>query len=343
MSFILQCMVELTAFCLLAIWASNLFTIFFSWIFAPMFGMKLNQISFFGLTLQQHQKKWRCHFRKPSLMIQSNVAVDLSKEIPESIEQQDRNFNILRTGTMLILSILLVLWHKDAVTDFLLLKEMGLWETFCASFALGVLFHSLVTVGIIIYTYAVVMRRLGGYVQSLINRIRQGASFESLQVKPLSSLPYKNPGRTEVMLYYNLLLPYLLTTGQYEAMRAPIQDMTGYFWHRQFIMQETMNYYWLIFYYSRFEVNPHTASYFFEKIRSAIENDPDANGKRIQAYFYYAIAKDPVRARQYIAEGLAVVDQFSLPGCERELERRLLNELSDIMDKQGLAIQEKQN
>ncbi|MBE6826949.1 MAG: hypothetical protein E7511_08755 [Ruminococcus sp.] len=338
MQWILQIFVELTAFCLLAIWASNLFNIVFSLIFAPMFSLKLNQISFFGLTLQLHQKKWRTHFQKPSLLIQSNVVVDLSKEIPESIEQQDRNFNILRTGTMLILSILLVLWHKDVVTDFLLLKEMGIWETFCASFALGVLFHSLVTVGIMIYTYAVIMRRLGGYVQSLINRIRQGATFESLQVQPLSALPYKNPSRTEVMMYYNFLLPYLLTTGQPEAMRAPIQDMTTYFWHRQFIMQETMNYYWLIFYYSRFEVNPHTASYFYEKIRSVIENDPDANSKRIQAYYYYAIVMDPVKARQCIAEGLAVVDQFSLPGCERELERQLLNELSEIMDKQGLAL-----
>ena len=119
--------------------------------------------------------------------------------------------------------------------------------------------------------------------------------------------------------------------------------MTEYFAKREFILQETLSYYWLIFYYSRYEINPVNADTFFERVSRTLLNDSDANAKRVLAYYYYGVKNDIPKAQQYLREGFAVVDKFSVPGAERDLERKLLLDLDEIIQRRLAYEQETKN
>ena len=127
----------------------------------------------------------------------------------------------------------------------------------------------------------------------------------------------------------------MLETGNIAAMHKPIQDMTNYFRNQHFIMAQTPNYYWLVFYYSRYELNPSAATYFLNMIRDSIEHDKDANAKRVLAYYAFGIEQDFPKARRLVNEGFACVDSFSV-GAERELERKLLLELDGFLRQKGV-------
>lgn len=60
-------------------------------------------------------------------------------------------------------------------------------------------------------------------------------------------------------------------------------------------------------------------------------NIVDANGRRVLAYYYYGIKHDIEKSRRYVEEGMSVIEKYGLPGAERELERKLLMELDEMI------------
>ena len=100
-----------------------------------------------------------------------------------------------------------------------------------------------------------------------------------------------------------------------------------------------MNYMWLIFWYSRYDIDPSAAKAFYDRVGHVLENDKDANAKRVLGYYAFGIERDIYKAQRYVNEGLAVIESFSLPGEEREMERKLLRELQGFIDKSMPASQ----
>ena len=167
--------------------------------------------------------------------------------------------------------------------------------------------------------------------------MRQGIPFEQMDLKPVSQLPYKNPSKLEKMMYYQLYIPYLIDRNDIEGLKDPIREMTDFYGKRDYIVQETLSYYWLIFYYSRYEINPANADAFFTRVSGTLLSDSDSNAKRVLAYYHFGVKRDVEKAEQYIKEGLAVIDKFSLPGAEREQERKLLLDLEAIIARNRMS------
>lgn len=333
MTLYLNLFAVVTGFFLVSIWLKEIISLLYAIIASGPFGFRVKTISFWGFGwTKDSDNYWHRLAYKRSALIQYNVGVDIYRQIPEDIDRREKIMLILRDVLLVIVSAVLVFLTRHSIVAFFTLKGTFL-DAFLAGLSVGHAFHTLVSIGILIYTYAVAMKKLGGYCNSLIKRMRAGEPIAEMNLRPIDELPYQNPSKIERMMYYSIYLPYLLLHNDTEGMRTPIYEMTEYFRNRDYIVQETLSYYWLIFYYSRYELNPQAATEFFERVKGTILTDPDANSKRVLAYYAFGIERDNAKAQRLVNEGLAVVDKFSLPGDERELERRLLGELQGFLDK----------
>ena len=327
-------MIVIIALCIVSIWVLSVIKIVLNLLIAPQFGFKCNQISGFGLLLLNEDGKWKCKKNKFSPVIQETLVIDISKPVPEDINEKDKAYAGLTTVIELVISLVVGFFCRDKIL--MTIKswnDIGMLDLFLGAFAIGMIGHSLIHIGIAIYTYGVLIKRLNGYTDVVLKKLRQGVPFESMDLKPVSQLPYKNPSNLEKMMYYRIYIPYLIAVGDIDGMKQPMEEMKDYYAKREYIMQETLSYYWLIFYYSRYEINPMNADAFFERVSRTLINDADANAKRVLAYYYYGVKNDITKAQQYIREGFAVIDKFSLPGAERELERKLLLDLDEIIQR----------
>ena len=326
--------VAIFAFCILGIWLKELIQIASGFLLAPHFGMKLSRISLFGMQFTLQDGVWtrsKCRF---SHVIQHLLTVDIQKPVPPDIEKKERILEAVRVLILFAVSIpLLILCWQPILRCVHGTGSLPDW--FLAGLSVSMVWHSIVTMGIRLYVYGVMMKQLSGYNQSLINRLRAGERFADMGLRPVEELPYRNPKEMEKMMYYLFYLNAMLETGNIAAMHKPIQEMTNYFRNQDFIMSQTGNYYWLVFYYSRYELNPSAATYFLNIIRDSIEHDKDANAKRVLAYYAFGIEQDFPKARHFVNEGLACVDSFSI-GAERDLERKLLLELDGFLRQKGV-------
>ena len=337
MRIIFALMVVLTGLFPAAIYTKSLIDILFSLMFAPKFGMKCSQISIFGWTLIHQNGKWHKSYKGYVVpLIQHNTTIDINRYQADKAEQRTRNFNILRITLLLTVSICFILLNLGNFRDLAHFPQIHPLKLFSLSFSVGMMYQSLSSLCILLYTYLVIMKGLGGYMDSLLERLRAGESFETLDIRPVDELSYPNATKTERMMYHNLYLMYLLATKQYSKMKPIIEEMTDYYRERAFILQDTPGYYLLVFYYSAFEPDEDMAEWFFDKVRCTLENDNDANAKRVLACYYLNIVKDYEKARQYTDEGLHTVDNYSIAGAERDLERRLLEELHTTLVSIGL-------
>ena len=328
-------LIELTAFFPLAVWCKELLFLGSGMLLAPRFGFKLNQFSLFGHQFLKQNGIWTHRRDKRSIHIQSMLRVDLTQPRPADVlERQEKQLEALR---VLLLCIVTALLTVPSIPSILRIWHGGtdLLDAFLAGLSVGMCFQSLTTIGIRLYVYGVMMKKLGGYVQSLTNRLRAGAHFSDLGLRPVEELPYRNPTGIEKRLYYGLYLSAMLESGQIGALQKPTRELTAMLRDSDVLIADTWCYYWLVFYYSRFELNPAAATHFLNKIRTTIEHDRDANAKRVLAYYAFGIEQNFPKSRAFLDEAYAVIDQFSTLG-ERDLERRLLDELDKFLRQKGV-------
>lgn len=86
----------------------------------------------------------------------------------------------------------------------------------------------------------------------------------------------------------------------------------------------------LIFYYSYLEKDPGKAERYKNQAPSMIENDMDLNGRRVYAYYLYGKEADTDKILEVIKEGLAVAQEFPMPG-NIPMETKLLQYLRDLL------------
>lgn len=333
MQFIIALMIILTGFFPAAIYTKSLIQILFTLLFAPKFDMKCTQISIFGWTFNHQNGKWLRSYKGYFVpLIQYNATLDLNRYQVGKSEKRARNYDIVRIALLLVISLMLLLLNLGMFKELLYFPKLHPLKLFSLSFTVGMIYQSVSLLCIGLYTYLVMMKGLTGYTDSILNRLRSGESFEALELKHVNELPYPKANQIERMMYHNLYLMYLLATKQYCKMKPIIEEMTDYYRERAFILQDTPGYYLLVFYYSAFEPDEGMAEWFFDKVRSTLETDPDANAKRVLACYNLNIVKDYKMARKYTDEGLLTVEHYSTEGAERDLERRLLMELNATLN-----------
>ena len=323
--------------CLVSVWGGEIIKTVLDLLLAPRYGFVCRQISAFGFLLLNEEGKWTCRKDKFSPIIQSLITIDTSKPIAEDMDKKEKIFVWVTYAIRLFVACVIVFLCLDAIKALFRWEGATVAEVFFGSFALGMLVHNITFLVILIYTYEVLGKRLNVYTNSMLKKMRQGIPFEQMNLKPVSQLPYKNPSKLEKMMYYQLYIPYLIDRNDIEGLKDPIREMTDFYGKRDYIVQETLSYYWLIFYYSRYEINPANADAFFTRVSGTLLSDSDSNAKRVLAYYYFGVKRDVEKAEQYIKEGLAVIEKFSLPGAEREQERKLLLDLEAIISRNRMS------
>lgn len=326
MSILEKISVFAAGFLLIAVLATELVGLAANLIFAPIFGMRVTTISFFGLEFTISDNKWTKTFHKLSPIIQYDVRFDSRKPV-ESFS--DKKADMLRLVTVIAkfaaAALVYVLFRGVFAKEGPFTKI----DLLIVAFTAGMFFHALSSLGIYLYTNLVLMKRLGGYINTLIKRLRQGESFASLDMKPVEELGYKNPTKTERLLYYQIYMGYLAAVGDYDGMRGPSHQAMNFLIDREYFVQDTGSYYWLIFFFSEIEPNVPLTDMLLKRLGDVIKSDKDANAKRVLAYYFFNIRRDFISAQQMVDAGLLALNSNSGLATERELERQLLNELNE--------------
>lgn len=336
-------MIVFFAVFMVSLWILSLLKIVMNLTVAPLFGLRCCTISGFGLLFMNEDGKWKCKKDKFMPVIQDMVVIDILKPVPEDVDKKSALYMLICNIAELIVAVAAFILLKEQVRAGMQWHNASASQIFLGALGCGLLLNAVVHFFMGLYARLVLMKTLAGYVDVMVKKMRQGVPFDAMDLKPISQLPYKKPNKMEKMMYYQLYVPYLIWNGDIDGLKEPMEEMREYFAKRDFILQETLNYYWLIFYYSRYEIHPVNADAFFERVSRTLLNDTDANAKRVLAYYYYGVKNDIPKAQQCLREGFAVIDKFSVPGPERDLERKLLLDLDEIIQRRLAYEQETKN
>ena len=324
------------AFFFISVQIKQLIQVAYSLLAAEFFCMKCETISLFGLLLTKHDGGWEYTRGKPSLLCNVKIIADLDNVRQKNAnepELKEKLFSILQKVVLAMISGLLVFLFRDFMLSGLTLKS-SILEVFAAYLAIAMCFHTFSSILIHLYTYQVAMKRLGGVTQSYINRIRAGEDFSSFDMKPVDQLGFKNATKCERLIYNSVYAEYLLATDNTDLLYPIANELTALLSDKEFILQETPAYYFLIFWYSRYDLDPQLAKLFLDKCISTISADKDSNGKRVLAYYAFGIERDFAKARKYLNDAFEAINRFSC-GAERDLEKKLLWELNDFLKEKG--------
>lgn len=306
-----------------------------SLLLAPSFGLKVNMITLWGNIFTKKDGEWVRTRGKFSFLPQTRTIIDISKPIPENPHTKTIPIDLIMIGTHLLITIgMLFAWLAVPLSDdFIVVVE---WRTVLFWMFIDCALVTILHISLFIRVHFIKKSGLEGHCEYLLNCMRRGEDFPASYMRPVEELPFGSPKQATKIKYYRLYTMYLLWTGQYDRLYLPMHETAVYLRNRSYVVSDTGYYYDVVFYYSRFEFDPSAARYFMDKIRSVLASDPDANAKRVLAYYAYGVENDREKARYFINEALAVVDNFSLPGMERELERRLVTELDERLTDEGI-------
>ena len=224
--------------------------------------MRVKSVSFFGLAFNLQNGKWVASKHKKTALIQHDVRFD--DRIP--VEKYDDKKSKWLQLTTTVIKILAAAAICFACRGFFAKDKKSPLDILVISFALGMVLQALTSLGIFLYTHLVLMKRLGGYVNTLLSRLRNGEELSSLNMQPVEMLPYENPTNTEKILYYQVYMAHLAASDNYEAMREPSHQAMNYIMNHDYFTQETLAYYWLIFYFSEVEPDEQSAKALLEKL-----------------------------------------------------------------------------
>jgi hypothetical protein len=324
MSFLEKAGIFITGFLLLAVIAKEIIALIADFILAPLFGMRVKAVSFFGLAFNLQNGKWVASQHKKTALIQHEVRFDDRIPVEEYSDKKSKWLQLTTT----VIKILAAAAICFACRGFFSKDKKSPLDILIISFALGMVLQALTSLGIFLYTHLILMKRLGGYINTLLSRLRKGEELSSLNMQPVEMLPYENPTKTEKILYYQIYMAHLAATDNYEAMRSPSHQAMDYIMSHDYLTQETLAYYWLIFYFSEVEPDEKSAKALLEKLGDIIRNDKDPNARRVLAYYMFNIQHNAERAEALVTEGFAALNTARCLSTERELERKLLTKLN---------------
>lgn len=306
-----------------AMYVHQLLQLILDAILAPVFKSHIGSVNFFGLNLMKQDGVWKSSAVKFTPIIQHTVL--FNRNAPEGIRDRSRILRCITCTVELLVGIgvctLILLYFRN--------RENNLFRALANGFAMGMVFFALQSIVIYTYTFMVLMKRLGGYTHKMIQRLRAGEDFAALDLKPADQLGFKKVTKAEKILYYGLYMGYLEDTDNYEAMRAPSHEIMSMILEREYIAQETLTYYYLLFFFSEVEPNRQMADIVFNKIKGVITTDTDSNAKRMMAYYAFNIYRDVAGAERFVSEGYAALGRMTgITASTGRLERKMLDRIS---------------
>lgn len=314
-------------------WTNELLDMLMSVIAAPRFGYRLCYVNIFGVVFARNcDNKWvKSRGRFSVKLHHRNSIADLS--VPVS-RKSEIIFMLLRSAIFIAAAAVISLLSINSIKKSALFFVSGsapIPDVFLTAFSFGLVLSTLLF--IITFVRALKTDSFSAYIKSLTDRMIAGVPFSELDMKPVDELPCKDSNNMQRDAYNSLYMMYLISEGYTDKLAAPAHELTDHLLRKDAVASPSA-FYHLIFYYSRYELNPSLAKTFLDKVGTVIAADTDANAKRVLAYYAYCIEGDRQKARFFIDEAAASVDIFST-GSERELERRLIKILDETLTEEG--------
>ncbi len=320
---------------LCSIWLIGLIDLICGLLIAPRVGMQVSSISFFGNNFVKNMNgKWNHSRGRFSLLLNNRVTIDLNNTKNPFRQEKKWTVVTIETIIMTIISLALVYFFLPSVYRCFHFEGSYL-DTFLAMLGIVPLICTIVVVLHTVSQRSKDGKSLEWYIDVLLQRVRDGEPFSSLDLRPIDQLPYKTSSTRTRDLYNRLYMMYLIWERRTEEMPIPMNDMTANMRaSKSFSLADTGTFYTLVFYYSRYKYDPVLAKEFLDRVRDRIAADSDANARRILAYYAYCIEGDRQKARVFLNQAAKVADIFSV-GSERELEKRLIAELDLTLKEEG--------
>lgn len=328
--FLFKLLIFLTGFIPLAIYAREILDLILRTLLAPHFNMRLKTVSFFGLTFALENEKWTKTFHKYTPLIQSNVCWDLRKPMETFTDKREKSFQLICIAIKIAVSAALCFAFRGYLAHISSIKPLPL---LLASFALGFAWFSVSSLLIFIYVYSVVMKGLGGYADSMLKRLRSGERLEDLNMRSVEDLGLQKNSKLAMSVYYPIYMAHLAAIDDTERMRAPSHQMMDQLIGKDFILQDTAAYCWLLYFFSEVEPNPAFAKMLLDKLGDIIKKDTDPNSKRILGYYAFNIMRDLSLAEKLVSEGFEALSGSRMLATEIDLERKLLTVLNERIQK----------
>lgn len=326
-------MVVIIGFFMVATIVCSVFRTLIELLLAPKYNMRTDSITIFGYTYIKDRDTGKFKFCKGKLspIISCNTVADLSKMRTEHF--LDNNQKMMKKQALWEVFVCVMICVTGILCVVFLSSDnkIGYGKLFCYSIFAGMIFSTIFS----LVTKCIVMHKmkhgLAGEIERLRMMLISGIPYDEFHLKRMEELPYKNNMFIEELMYLHYYVCEQLALGNMEEIGKTTKRMYDILATKEdFLVQYTGFYYWLVTYYSGFEVNEFYAKQCMKKIEGIVKKDEDANAKRVLAYYHYGILKDYNKARMYLDEGLERVEHFSRY-AEQDQERELLMRLNDML------------
>ena len=212
------------------------------------------------------------------------------------------------------------------------------------SFFMGSTFSMIIMMGVVVFYSIKLMNDESAVLQNkynaIIAQLRSGATFEQIDIPMNMVLSPKVRGEIKCA-FLNLDFYKTLSRRDYVALgnitRRLDQELKEL--GRGTYTKEALHigfYYPIIFYSTYLNPNHANAIRFYNIAKTVLEADNDPNGLRVKAYYQLYVLKKPELAAitaSQAEQGLNNGDCPAMVPAEREMERRLIEELRDNMMK----------
>ena len=328
--FCLKAMAFVFGFFIISLLFANFLTGITQLITAKKFNFIVKWFSFFGLFFCKNGEKWSNN--NGGFMPFCECVMNFNKESlkQDSIELQKR-FYLFENYSTLTISLLFNIYTIYLFFSLVNGKSLSMFDIFYIGFSFGMLFHSFRHLKTTNYIYNILYKGFLGYVQSKCDLMKFNENFDNFDLKPIEELPYKSISNAEKIIYYLLYCNYLLSLNRIEEMKKVSQELSELVIKQMFLLNFCKAYYWLIFYYSEFEIDKEKADIFLKKAKPALSIDNDPSAKMVLAYYSYRMYEDKANAMSLIEEGLSVVDD-NLILAEKNLQKKLLLNLKNEIE-----------
>lgn len=244
-------------------------------------------------------------------------------------DKEDMVATTITMAVETIVTIIIFLFSFNWAKDYFDIWEDDIY-TFVMGIAIGVVFQMVVKWSLYIWFLATKDKQLIYFMKNIVKECERGYDFETMNLPELEKLELKST-KIHRHNYQNMRYEQKMVTESYAEL-APIVNWFESNFEKDFAQYEAPSYANVVFYYSFISPNIQKAMKYYNIAREELENEVDSNGRRVLAYYQLYVMKKPALARETAIAGLKVLNLGMALEVERQLEKKLLNQILETIN-----------